>query len=586
MNKLNILKKYFGHSSFREGQELLVDSLLLNKDCIGIMPTGAGKSICYQLPGIMKDGVAIVVSPLISLMKDQVNALNQMGIPAAYLNSSLTERQFRVALSRAYNGAYKIIYVAPERLETQGFMNLAESIHISMIIVDEAHCISQWGQDFRPGYLKIRDFIDRLSYRPVIGAFTATATADVKTDIIRILKLDNPMVITTGFDRKNLYFGVEHPKDKMAALIRILNRNKGKSGIVYCTTRKNVEEVCSKLCRAGFNASRYHAGLDDEERILNQDDFLYDRKTVMVATNAFGMGIDKSNVSFVVHYNMPSDIESYYQEAGRAGRDGEEAECILLYAKSDVRTIKWFIDNPEPNEMLTEKQRAEIKKRDEERLKQMIFYSTTSKCLRRFMLNYFGDRRACECNKCSSCCPEKQVEPRMIQNTASQVRRKYLNIEATKRTVKPEADTRPFTEIEERLFAILKELRTEKAKISGVPAFVIFSDATLRDMCKKKPMSKNEFMTVSGVGAAKTERYAGSFISAIKKFMNAENTESVNISPNKKEKDAEYVISKPWSSEETAKLKRELIMGKSVGEIAKMHNRDVSEVSLKLREFK
>lgn len=528
MDKLQALKKYFGHSGFREGQEPLIDSLLSGHDAVGIMPTGAGKSVCYQLPSVMLDGVTIVISPLISLMKDQVNALNQTGIPAAYLNSSLTERQFRIALSRAYHGAYKIIYVAPERLETAGFMKLAESIHISMITVDEAHCISQWGQDFRPGYLKIRDFIDRLSYRPVIGAFTATATANVRNDIINILKLDSPKVVTTGFDRKNLYFGVEHPKDKMAALARLLKKYKDRSGIVYCSTRKAVEEVCSRLRYMGYEATRYHAGLEDEEKILNQEDFLYDRKTIMVATNAFGMGIDKSNVSFVIHYNMPKDLESYYQEAGRAGRDGEEAECILLYAKKDVALAKWLIANGEPNELLSESQRQNLRKRDEERLKQMTFYSTTEHCLRQFILNYFGDRRSCTCGKCSSCCPEKQAEPRnvkskkaaadiYIDNLADENDYGMSEYRAKQAAKKPEPQT-PFTQEDEELFALLKQLRAKKAKVVGVPAFVIFSDATLRDMCRKRPVTKAEFLEVSGVGQTKAERYGKDFIGEIKSF--------------------------------------------------------------------
>ncbi len=600
MNKLKALKSYFGHTSFRDGQEELIDALLSGRDAMGIMPTGAGKSICYQLPAVLMEGVTIVVSPLISLMKDQVNALNQMGIPAAYLNSSLTERQFAIALSRAYNGAYKIIYVAPERLETDGFMRLAQSIKISMLTIDEAHCISQWGQDFRPSYLKIKDFINGLAYRPVIGAFTATATARVKKDILELLKLENPITVTTGFDRQNLYFGVEHPRDKNRALYRILKRNKGKSGIIYCTSRKNVEAVCSMLCEAGFAATRYHAGLDDAERIINQEDFLYDRKNVMVATNAFGMGIDKSNVSFVVHYNMPKDIESYYQEAGRAGRDGSEAECIMLYSKRDVHTIRWFIDNSEPNELLTDEMREEIKKRDEERLRQMVFYCTTSRCLRQFILDYFGDSRKCECNKCSGCCPENQEEAREVKASKQKHREmvwgdfdgfttvdEYRPIPVRNKTV--------LTGEEEALFDALKRVRSEKAKTAGVPAFVIFSDATLRDMCRIKPLNKEEFMSVSGVGDVKAKKYSAAFIAEIKRFMSSKGLHTVHeatvqseVKPKKKpeRKEKEYELVKPWDEHETAKLRRELLMGKSIGELAKLHGRDPMEISAKLREFK
>lgn len=519
MNKQKALKQYFGHSSFREGQETLIDSVMSGRDVLGIMPTGAGKSICYQLPAVLLDGITVVVSPLISLMKDQVNTLNQMGIPSAYLNSSLTERQFALALSRAYNGAYKIIYVAPERLETTGFINLANNVKISLLTVDEAHCISQWGQDFRPSYLKIKEFIRNLSYRPVLGAFTATATDKVKRDIEEILELSNPTVVTTGFDRENLYFGVEHPKDKDTALYRILKKNGTKSGIVYCTSRKTVEEVCCKLINIGIKATRYHAGLETEEKLKNQEDFLYDRKNVMVVTNAFGMGIDKSNVSFVIHYNMPKDIESYYQEAGRAGRDGEEAQCILLYSKRDVRTVQWFIDNPEPNEMITDKMREEIKKRDEERLKQMTFYSTTRKCLRRFILDYFGDTRKCECNNCSSCRPENQIEARE-RNVSMEMRRKQVwgnfNSFTTAATVRNSNTT--LSSNDEMLFEMLKQVCRDKAKVVGVPSFVIFTDATLREMCRMKPKNLNEFMLVNGVGEVKAKRYGTAFVNAIRKF--------------------------------------------------------------------
>lgn len=338
MDKFDVLRKYFGYSSFRKGQEEMVDCLLSGRDAIGIMPTGAGKSICYQVPAIMFGGVTIVVSPLISLMKDQVNALVQQGVKAAYINRSLTDTQYDKVLKNAALGSYKIIYVAPERLDSVSFINLCRKIKISMVAVDESHCVSQWGQDFRPSYLNINKFISMLPKRPIIGAFTATATDEVKNDIINILQLNNPTVVTTGFDRPNLFFSVLKPAKKDDKLVELIKERKGKSGIVYCSTRKKVESVCDFLIEKGFSATRYHAGLSDEERVKNQDDFVYDRKPVMVATNAFGMGIDKSNVSYVIHYNMPKNIESYYQEAGRAGRDGQEADCILLYGAGDVQT--------------------------------------------------------------------------------------------------------------------------------------------------------------------------------------------------------------------------------------------------------
>lgn len=330
--KHKILKEYFGHSDFREGQGDIVDCLLSGRDALCIMPTGAGKSICYQVPALAFEGITVVISPLISLMKDQVTALVQSGISAAYINSSLSESQYIKVFQNAERGKYKIIYVAPERLATTEFMNLCEKSNVSMVAVDEAHCVSQWGQDFRPSYLKISEFINMLKVRPVVGAFTATATKEVKNDILRLLELDNPLVVTTGFDRPNLFFSVIRPTSKSVRLLELVKERKAKSGIVYCATRKAVEEVCVLLNDNGFSATRYHAGLSETERKENQENFVYDRSQIMVATNAFGMGIDKSNVSFVIHYNMPKNIESYYQEAGRAGRDGEEADCILLYS--------------------------------------------------------------------------------------------------------------------------------------------------------------------------------------------------------------------------------------------------------------
>ena len=343
--KYRALKQYFGYDSFREGQEPVVDAILSGRDVLAVMPTGAGKSICYQVPALVLDGVALVISPLISLMKDQVQSLIQSGIPAAYLNSSLSERQFDLALSNAARGKYRIIYVAPERLQTPRFLAAARAMRISLVAVDEAHCISQWGQDFRPSYLEIPDFLSALPRRPAVSAFTATATERVREDILSLLRLDDPVVQITGFDRKNLYFSVTEPSDKNAALLRLLDDYRGLPGIVYCATRKKVETVYQLLVESGRPATRYHAGLPDSERQANQDDFIYDRRDIMVATNAFGMGIDKSNVRFVIHYNMPKDIESYYQEAGRAGRDGERADCHLLFGRQDIVTQQFFIDH-------------------------------------------------------------------------------------------------------------------------------------------------------------------------------------------------------------------------------------------------
>ncbi|HHX12292.1 MAG TPA: ATP-dependent DNA helicase RecQ, partial [Clostridiales bacterium] len=401
--KEKILKKYFGYDNFRDGQEELIDSILAGQDTLGIMQTGAGKSLCFQIPAMILQGITLVISPLISLMKDQVGALNQAGVHAAYLNSSLSLNQYRQALKYAKEGKYKIIYVAPERLTTEEFLEFARQADISMISVDEAHCVSQWGQDFRPSYLKIIDFVEKLPRRPIISGFTATATKEVKEDIIQILKLNSPSVVATGFDRGNLHFVIQAPKDKYKVVQNHLHDNPGQSGIIYCLTRKEVEDVCHRLHREGYPVTRYHAGLSDEERRNNQDDFIFDQKPIMIATNAFGMGIDKSNVRYVIHYNMPKNIESYYQEAGRAGRDGEAAECILLYGGKDVITNQFFIDNNNDNNELDYVTQELVKERDRERLKKMTYYCFTNDCLRDYILRYFGEYGSSYCGNCSNC---------------------------------------------------------------------------------------------------------------------------------------------------------------------------------------
>lgn len=596
-----ILKTYFGYSEFRYGQKELITNLINGTDCVGIMPTGAGKSICYQIPAILMDGITLVISPLISLMKDQVHALLEAGIPAAYINSSLTPAQQYKVIQNAKQYKYKLIYVAPERLELDFFQEFAASTNISFVSIDEAHCVSQWGQDFRPSYLKIEQFIQSMPKRPIIGAFTATATREVKDDIISLLALQKPFVMTTGFDRKNLYFEVQKPVDKFTALERFLERNPNKTGIIYCTTRKGVEDVCDRLILQGYRATRYHAGLSDKERKINQEEFQFDKAQIMVATNAFGMGIDKSNISYVIHFNMPKNIESYYQEAGRAGRDGEPAQCILLYSKQDVSTNLFLIEKDKENEELDPITRHEVLEKDRDRLKQMTYYCTTTDCLRAHMLRYFGEQSPNFCGNCSNCNANSKeiditVEAQKIMSCIiragerfgmltiidilrgsknEKIRNSHLDtlttygimesvpkeyirqviefllvqsyIQATTDgyqvlKIQPKAyavlrgqqslhmrvlqqpdnmessGPTSYVEIDEELFQQLKALRAKIAKVQSVPAFVIFTDAALRDMCIKLPQNLKSFLEVNGVGQTKANRYGERFIKLIQAY--------------------------------------------------------------------
>ena len=402
MNANETLKVYFGYDTFREGQEDIINAILSGRDVLAIMPTGAGKSICYQVPALMMSGITIVISPLISLMQDQVKALNEAGVHAAYINSSLTENQINKALSLAAQGRYKIIYVAPERLTSYTFLDFACHVEISMVTVDEAHCISQWGQDFRPSYLKIVEFVARLPRRPIVSAFTATATEDVKEDIIHILKLEQPKVVVTGFDRENLYYSVERIRRKDDFVLDYIHNHPQESGIIYCATRKNVDKLFELLFKSGVAVTRYHAGLDNETRKKNQEDFIYDRAPIVVATNAFGMGIDKSNVRYVIHYNMPQSMENYYQEAGRAGRDGEAAQCILLFSEQDMVINRFLLEQKDFSEMDIEDARL-VMERDVWRLQVMERYCKTSECLRNYILSYFGEQPKHPCGHCGNC---------------------------------------------------------------------------------------------------------------------------------------------------------------------------------------
>ncbi len=606
MDKKDLLQRIFGYREFRPGQEDLINGVLSGQDVFGIMPTGGGKSMCYQIPALLLPGITLVISPLISLMRDQVLALKAAGVPAAYINSTLNGAQVQAVYRNLLAGQYKILYIAPERLDYAGFGNVISRLPVSFLAVDEAHCISQWGQDFRPSYLRIVQFIESLPKRPAVGAFTATATKQVREDIERILKLRNPVRTITGFDRPNLYFDVIHPELKDRELKRILASKRGKSGIIYCATRKKVESVCETLKDLGYAATRYHAGLEEAERTANQEDFLYDRKTIMVATNAFGMGIDKSNVSFVIHYNMPKSIEAYYQEAGRAGRDGAEAECILLYNSSDIRTAQFLIQNGSENEELDPKQLEIIRKQDMARLDAMIGYCKTQTCLRGYILEYFGQKHPELCGNCGSCkgnfkdvditreaqmilsCIKRisdklgyDVGINLIGNVLRGSRMKrlleleldtlstyglmkdrtrsdvhamidhleaegYLESEQEFQTihvtaaasqilyrgksiqmkveVEPESQMDPAPESRlnadaAELFDVLKELRGQLAREAGIPAYVVFSNATLTDMAKKQPRTMSEFRKVSGVGEIKAAWYGTAFLKRIQTYM-------------------------------------------------------------------
>ena len=613
MEKQTILRERFGFRSFRDGQEALIDAILAGRDVFGVMPTGGGKSLCYQIPALLLEGLTLVVSPLISLMKDQVAALKEAGIPAAFLNSSLTPAQQREVLRRAGLGAYRLIYVAPERLLTNSFLEFAAGQRIALLAVDEAHCVSQWGQDFRPNYLDIPAFVRRLSRRPVLAAFTATAIVEVGEDVVRLLELREPLRLVTGFDRPNLYFDVRRERDKAAWLMNYLRQHRDRSGIVYCATRKTVEQLCEKLRAAGFAATRYHAGLDDAERRENQEDFAYDRATVMVATNAFGMGIDKSNVSFVIHYNMPKNIESYYQEAGRAGRDGAPADCVLLFSPGDVITAEYLIQNGSDREQLDEETQTRLLIRDRKRLRQMQDYCKTDGCYRAFLLDYFGEAHRPTCDRCGNCV-QREEEPagetveeditlaaQKILSCVRRVERKngvglgetmlvrvltgsrdktllareydllptYGIMKETKRPFlheyirelvkqgylrRPPGDydvlmtsekadkvlfqneqvlwrhigqekqtpQRQKTAVpgkpgaaDQDLFDQLRSLRAELARQAGVPAYVIFHDATLLNIASAKPSTETELLAISGVGEQKAKKYGQAVLTVI-----------------------------------------------------------------------
>ncbi len=616
MTPQSVLKEYFGYDRFRDGQEALIGQILSGGDVLGIMPTGAGKSVCYQVPAMLLTGITIVVSPLISLMQDQVTALKDAGLPAACLHSNLDQQAYFETLDAVRNGEIRLLYAAPERLLTDAFLSLTESVAIAMVAVDEAHCLSQWGQDFRPGYLQIAEFLNLLPRRPVVAAFTATATQSVRDDIRRLLGLKDPLELVTGFDRRNLRWIVERPAKKYDALLRILKRNKGKSGIIYCISRRVTEEICSKLCADGFRAVRYHAGLSAAERTANQEAFLRDEVQIITATNAFGMGIDKSNVSFVVHYNMPKSMEAYYQEAGRAGRDGSPAECTLLYSPQDIRTNAFLIDNNESeNDRLTPEQRTAVRQKDHERLQAMVRYCSLTDCLRHYILGYFGEQSPTHCGNCGSCLAEtepvdatvpaqkilscvfrvgqrgrrcgtkmlcdilqgkdtKQLKEAGYQTLSTYgllgdisriqlehivsilISRGYLVTDTgqyatlslttkanavlrgqeTVQIALPKRDLKqtkreqqlanmPDYGVDEELFQKLRRVREKLAAREFVPAYIVFSDATLRDMCNKRPQDEDEMLAISGVGKYKMDKYGEAFLEVLRAYQEVSPTD-------------------------------------------------------------
>ena len=485
-----LLHQHFGYESFRPAQGTLIEALLKGRDVLGIMPTGAGKSMCYQIPALMLPGITLVISPLISLMQDQVRALKAAGIRGAYLNSSLTPAQYRKALANAAQCMYQIIYVAPERLESEEFIRFAQSVEISLLAVDEAHCISQWGHDFRPSYLGIPRFVSCLRRRLPVAAFTATATPDVRQDILRHLQLRDPEIQITGFDRENLMLRVMRPEDKLATLIEFISGHPEESGIVYCATRRGVERVTESLQARGISALGYHAGMEEQVRRDNQNEFLFDRVRVMVATNAFGMGIDKQNVRFVVHYNMPRNMESYYQEAGRAGRDGAPAECLLLYGPGDVHTAEFLIKSSQENQdPATARLRLQM---ETDKLRRMQEYCFTAGCLRHYILSYFGQNSEPRCESCGNCLARK-------------------NILSALRAPSRQAGA------ERSLYDLLRSVRKDFADQKGLPPELIFTDRTLQLMARERPDTEEAMQKIPGVSPVKYQMYGNVFLRTIRR---------------------------------------------------------------------
>lgn len=656
---LDILKQYYGYSSFREGQENIIREILNGNDVLTIMPTGGGKSICYQVPALLLEGITIVISPLISLMKDQVDNINNLGIKSAYINSSLSNIEINNILDEAARNEIKILYVAPERLESQAFLELIASINVSMIAIDEAHCVSQWGHDFRSSYRRISRVISLLRNRPIVTAFTATATDEVREDIVKLLELNNPKVFISGFDRKNLKIFIEKGVNKKNYILDYINNNRDESGIIYCSTRKEVDSLYDLLTSRDVNVEKYHAGLNDDYRKQAQENFIYDKCNIIIATNAFGMGIDKPNVRYVIHYNMPKNIEGYYQEIGRAGRDGENSECIMLFSPGDVQTQKYIIDTA------TE---SSIRKENElTKLQTMINLVYTQDCYRKFILNYFGEQYDQRCNNCSNCEAPGELVDRSIdaQKVISCVYRMnqrfgigmvvdvlrgsknkkvyelgfdelstygiiknytkdaltefinmlishgYLNykgeypvltlnklsmdiVKGERQVFVKEQVVKKIKSEENELFTILRELRMDISREEKIPPYVVFGDATLRELSNRMPVTNEQFLDISGVGNSKLNKYGDKFISKIKEYIEEKNIQvnwsfnsakSSNISfdevenkeDNKKEK-----ADKRKSHDITVQLLKE---GKSMKEVAKERELALSTIMSHVQQY-
>ena len=635
----DILSTYFGYDSFRNGQKQVIEHVLLGEDSLCIMPTGGGKSLCYQIPALMQDGVSLVITPLISLMKDQVDQLEQLGIPAALINSTLSTTELRTTMEEIQSGEYKMLYISPERLQSAEFVEMMRQLPIPLIAIDEAHCISQWGHDFRPSYKHIYPFIKSLPTKPTVLALTATATPHVQDDICRSLQLPEKNTVMTTFKRTNLTFSVIKGQDPDKFLLDYMKKNEGNTGIVYAATRKTVEQLYQSLQKKGIKAAIYHGGLSADERFRQQEAFLYDEVDVMIATNAFGMGINKSNVRYVIHYQMPKDLESYYQEAGRAGRDGLDSECILLFGAQDVQVQKFLIQQGHLNE---ERMQNEYKK-----LQQMVDYCHTESCLESYILNYFGEEAIEDCGKCGNCTDNRSsvdmtLDAQMVlscmirtgqrfgKNMISQVltgsrNKKLLQFRfdrlptynlMPKKTIEEVngfidylvahqfIDLRqgefPYLVVSAKgaevlknglkvwkkedvvtktvsknhpLFEELRAVRKELAAEAGVPPFVIFSDETLQDMCRKLPQTLEAMLDVKGVGQMKRDKFGAAFLQVLQKADPSEVEAAASVSPAKRTK--KQTTNKEKSHDLTYQLYSE---GKSISEIASL--REVTEATI------